>query len=53
MKIYSLIEGDRVLRMSRDKQELINYRNSFPLEERKEMWIAEKQVKNNGQPRIR
>ncbi|MQY69681.1 MAG: hypothetical protein GH145_02305 [Firmicutes bacterium] len=45
MKIYAVIEGRKVLRMSRNKQKLIDYRNSFNLEERKGMWIAEKEIK--------
>jgi hypothetical protein len=41
-KIYAVFEGSKILKMSEDKQECINYRNSFPEEERKGMVIAEK-----------
>lgn len=43
MKTYAIIEGRRILKMSKRKRELIDYRNSFPEEERRGMWIAERQ----------
>ena len=43
-KIYAVFEGDRILRMSRNKDELVEYRNSFPENERNKMFIAFKIV---------
>jgi len=41
-KIYAVFEGNRVLRMSENKDELIKYRNSFSEEEKRKMLIVEK-----------
>jgi len=40
-KVYAVFEGTKILRMSRNKQELIDYIQSFPPDERKTMFIAE------------
>ena len=41
-KIYAVFEGNRIVRMSRNKDELVKYLKSFPPEERKKMFLAEK-----------
>jgi len=41
-KIYVISEGSKILRMSKDKGELIKYRQPFPEEERRKMLLAEK-----------
>ena len=38
-KIYAVFEGNKILKMSENKQECIDYRNSFPEEERRGMLI--------------
>lgn len=43
-KIYAIFEGNRILRMSKNKAELIEYRNSFPENERKKLLMAEKMI---------
>jgi hypothetical protein len=48
-KIYAIFEGNKILLMSRNKQELIDYRNSFPEDERKNMFIAEKIVAGSNE----
>ena len=44
-KIYAIFEGNKILRMSENKEELIDYRNSFPEPERRNMLLAEKIVR--------
>ena len=44
-KIYAVFEGSKILKMSYNEQECIDYRNSFPLEQRKIMFIAFKIVR--------
>jgi len=39
-KIYAVFEGNKILKMSENKQECIDFRNSFSEEERKGMFIA-------------
>lgn len=46
-KVYAVFEGNRILRMSKDKNELVEYRKSFPKEEREKMILAEKIVAGN------
>lgn len=52
-KIYAVIEftgkGYKTLRMAYNKDELIEYRDSFPPEERRKMWIAEKEVEEENE----
>lgn len=43
-KIYAIFEGTKILKMSKNKAELVEYRNSFPEEERRRMFLAEKFV---------
>ena len=38
-KIYAVFEGNKILKMSENKQECIDFRNSFPEEERRGMLI--------------
>ena len=33
-KFYTLEKGERILKMAKTSQEILDYRNSFPLEER-------------------
>ena len=44
-KIYAVFEGNQILKMFYNKQECIDYRNSFPVEERKKMFIAFKIIR--------
>lgn len=44
LKMYAIFEGNKILKMSWDKQALIDYRNSFPLEQRVKMILAEKHI---------
>lgn len=44
-KIYAIFEGDKIIRMSENKDELVDYRNSFPDEVRKRMFLAERFIK--------
>lgn len=44
-KIYAVFEGNRILRMSEDKNELVEYYLSFSEEERRSMFLAEKIVR--------
>ena len=46
-KIYAVFEGNRILRMSENKNELVEYYLSFPEEERKGMFLAEKIVRGS------
>jgi hypothetical protein len=39
-KVYAVFEGSKILKMSENKQECIDFRNSFPEEEKKGMLIA-------------
>lgn len=40
-KVYALFEGNRILKMSTNKREIIEFRASFPEVERKGMLVAE------------
>jgi len=44
-KVYAVFEGQRILKMSRSKQECIDYRNSFPEEIKRKMFLAEKIIR--------
>jgi len=44
-KIYAVFEGNKILKMSYSKQECIDYRNSFPIEQRGEMFIVYKFIR--------
>lgn len=41
-KIYAIFEGQRILRMGKNKAELIAYRESFPERERTKLLLASK-----------
>ena len=41
-KIYAVFEGSKIIKMSENEQECINYRNSFPPDVRKNMLLSEK-----------
>ena len=47
--MYAVFEGNRIfnriLKMSYNEQECIDYRNSFPIEQRKKMFIAFKIIR--------
>ena len=49
--MYAVFEGNRIfnriLKMSYNEQECIDYRNSFPVEQRKKMFIAFKIVRGS------
>lgn len=40
-KTYAVFEGRKILKMSTDRQELVEYIKSFPLEERRRMTLLE------------
>jgi len=42
-KIYAVFEGKRIIRMSKNKEELIRYIQSFPKDIRCRMYILEKE----------
>jgi hypothetical protein len=43
-KQYAIFEGNKIIKMSRDKQELIDFRNSFPEEIKRNLLLAERIV---------
>jgi len=43
-KQYCIFEGDKIIKMSESKQELIDFRNSFPEEVKRTLLLAERIV---------
>jgi len=46
MKIYAILEGSKIIRMSYIRGELVNLLASFPPEEKRRMWLGERDVKD-------
>ena len=48
-KLYAVFEGDKILKMSENKQECIDFRNSFPEEIKRNLLLAEKIIAGAGE----
>ena len=45
--VYAVMEGNRIWRMSHDKEELKEYIKNFPVEERRKLFIVLLEQDNN------
>ena len=44
LKVYAIFEGNKIIKMSHNLEEMINYILSFPIQERKLFTLCEKTI---------